>query len=338
MKMIKNLMLTMLILSTTSVLAEGLSGTVYSDYYYHAKSHSSTYAGQHGLNFRRIYLTYKKDLDEGWSAKFRYEMANDALGGTSMTPAVKDMYLAKKMGNHKMLVGISSDPAFSFMEGHWGYRSVEKNPLDLYKFRSSRDTGIAFKGKVNSMLDYHFMYGNNSSNKSESNRNKRYALSAVLHPMSSVDLELNYDMADSLDKKSDENMFKVFAAWTGEKAKLGVMFAKLSKKSAGVESKATVVSVHSTYKLCKKMTLLARFDSVKYDDAASTSFSSQSTYLPINSDAKEFTTLIAGLDYKAGKKVSIIPNIELVNYKTAFTGKTTDVNDAVARVTFAYKF
>jgi len=143
-------------------------------YCYVAQNHNDSLVGANGFRFRRIYFTYKNHLDEEIDVKFRFEMASsgDFTSNTKLTPAVKDAFIAFNEDFGKIKIGIQSTPTFAKVKGLWGYRSLEKTPLDLQKWSSSRDFGISFIGKQ-SIFSYTLMLGNSSSNKSETDKGEK---------------------------------------------------------------------------------------------------------------------------------------------------------------------
>ena len=120
------------------------------EYCYVAQNHNDRLVGANGFWFRRIYFTYKNHLDEKIDVKFRLEMTspNDFTSNINkLTAAAKDAFNAFNEDFGKIKIGIQSTPTFAKVKGLWGYRSLEKTPLDLQKWSSSRDFGISFIGK-----------------------------------------------------------------------------------------------------------------------------------------------------------------------------------------------
>jgi hypothetical protein len=85
-----------------------ISGLVYADYYYVAANHRDEIVDRNGFWLRRVYLTYEHTLTQALSLRVRLE----------------------------------------FVEGFLGYRSIEKTPVDLYGWDSSRDLGVALQGRL----------------------------------------------------------------------------------------------------------------------------------------------------------------------------------------------
>src|SRR5512137_940288 len=130
-----------------------LSGMAFGDYYWVAANQLDSLKNQNGFWLRRIYFTVDQTIATGWDTRFRLEAASPGTFGTSaatITSFVKDAYLRWQPGLHAVIIGISPSPTFDVIEGIWGYRDVEKTPLDLQKLGSSREFGIAVKGAFDS--------------------------------------------------------------------------------------------------------------------------------------------------------------------------------------------
>ena len=157
-------------MSSTAVLADGgkISGLYFGDYYYIAAHHNEERKSRNGFWTRRVYLTYDQKLNETFSSRLRFEMNSpdglkaDAAGKN--IPYVKDAYLrvSPKGSSHSIYLGRSTAPTYAVLVKLWGYRAVEKSMPNLQKYGSTRDLGIAVKGKVPGVdiLSYHAMVGN----------------------------------------------------------------------------------------------------------------------------------------------------------------------------------
>ena len=71
-----------------------------------------------------------------------------------------------------MTLGIEPSLSIDFVESVWGMRHIEKTPLDLYKWDSSRDTGLTLSGPLNDAgtLSYGVQSGTEQSNYAELRR------------------------------------------------------------------------------------------------------------------------------------------------------------------------
>ena len=313
-----------------------LSGYMFGDYYYIVKNHNSDLKDQHGFWFRRIYFTYDYKINQNWSTRLRLEMnqEGDFTSKIAMVPVVKDAWLRYKFSGQSIYVGISSTPTWSLIEDVWGYRSLEKTPLDLNKMASSRDFGIAGKGKFDEdgIFNYHVMFGNGSSNKQEIDKGKSGMLSLSAKLKNGLILEFYGDYADHAGN-TDTYILQGFAAFQMENFRIGAQYAyQLLQQGSESDKWLRLASVFAVGDVSENVSLLARVDRTfnqnpKGDDIA---------YIPLDPTAK-YTLLIFGVDWHPIKNVKIIPNIEYVSYSKNSEGVTPD-EDLFSRITFYWSF
>jgi len=312
------------------------SGLVFGDYYYAVNNHDMSIKDQHGFWIRRIYFTYDYTIDKSWSTRLRFEMSNDGdfESSNTMVPVVKDAWLRYKFAGQSVYLGISPTPTYSLIEDVWGYRSVEKCPADLYKIRSSRDFGIAGKGKFDKdgIFNYHLMYGNGNSNKQEIDKGKLGMLSLSAKLKNGLVIEGYGDYADQKGH-TDTYMLQGFIGYQSEKLNAGIQYSSQWIQEVNSENnELRILSGFVTGNVSECFSLLIRgdrvFDPVPKADGID--------FLPLDPNSK-FTLIIFGVDFHPVKNVKIIPNIEFVKYDENSNGVTPD-NDLFARLTYFWSF
>lgn len=314
-----------------------LSGNMFGDYYYVVNNHNSDIEDANSFWLRRIYLTYDNNLNEDFSVRLRFEMnsAGDFTSDTVLEPSVKDAWLRYNINsNHQVLIGISSTPTWNVVESVWGYRSVEKTPLDLQKFGSSRDFGVALKGNVDAdgKVKYHVMLGNGSSTKSETNKGKKVLLSFGFYPTESVIIEMYGDYND-LPGDTDQLTVQGFAVYKTDKYRVGIQYAhQIRRMATGDDLNLDVLSLFSAGKISEKVNLFARVDRMFEPNPQGEKIA----YIPFDATSKS-TFFVGGLDYSPIKNVKFIPNVEVVVYDENELG-ITPKSDVIPRVTFFYSF
>ncbi len=314
-----------------------ISGYMFGDYYYAVQTHhhdSLEYKGQNGFWFRRIYFTYDHEISENFSARLRMEYSSGDFTKSSSTivPFVKDAYLKWKIKSHNLILGISPTPTWEKIEEIWGYRSVEKTPLDLQKFGSSRDFGIALKGSIDEkkILNYHIMFGNGEGDKSENNRQKKVMSSFSLN-LKPFYLELYGDWKEGESHK-DIYTLQGFFSFKNERFRTGIQYAlQVRQEEPDTAFNYDIASLFLVYNPNEKISFLLRYDKTFDPNPKGEDIS----YIPMSSEAPS-NLIIAGLDLKLHKNVSLIPNAEYVFYDEE-NGIKPDP-DLYLRLTFFYKF
>ena len=324
-----------------------ISGLMYSDYFYNIDNKTITNKDLNGFQLRRIYFTTDFAVADNFDSRFRLESdqsANSITNGGKLGVMVKDAYLKWEgiFSGSDLVLGISPTPAFDLSEAAWGYRSLEKTILDLDGIVSSRDFGVDLKGKFteSGSVKYWVKLANNSGNAPETDKYKRiyatfqFKLTDNLQASVHADYASKAQKVDAFDNLTKSNNQFVGYAFLGYKQNddysVGVeAFTRTIQnnyaKSAAeaLQNQSSIgISLWGWKTLTETLKLVARFDN--YDPNSSKDL-----------DGNSF--LMAGLDYKAAKNVSVIPNFQLVNYQAKdASGKS--LKDLTARVTFAYSF
>ena len=124
------------------------SGLVFYNYTYDLTENA---ANDDGFGLNRVYFTYTQDLSKGISYKFQTDIENS-------DSEFKEVYLKNAMVNWespigKLTIGLQGMNVFNVTEKTWGFRFLEKSPMDKHKFSSSADMGIGYSG-ILSVINY----------------------------------------------------------------------------------------------------------------------------------------------------------------------------------------
>jgi hypothetical protein len=324
------------LLSGMSFAQGSFKGSMFGDYYYVASHHKEDYEGRNGFWFRRIYFSYNPKLTDKIKMRLRLEMASpgDFDKKDKMYPVVKDAWLNADIGGGQNLVfGLVSTPTWgSHVEDTWGYRSLEKTPLDLMKLGSSRDFGIGLKGDLdkNGTVSYSLLFGNGESSKSETNKGKKFYGSLAFKPAKGLLLEVYGDYETTKDKKN-YTVYQGFAAYQGDWGRVGLLYANRHYDHEDTDLDWSVFSGFAVISASEKMDIIARYDKMLGEPVAKTV-----SYIPF-SKAATSNLIIGGISYEIAKSIWIIPNVKYVFYDEPDVGETPG-DDAYINLTFWWKF
>lgn len=314
-----------------------ISGLAYMDYYWVAHHHNPNLENKNGLWFRRLYFTYEHTFNETFSSRLRLEMnsAGDFQSSQKMTPIVKDAYLKWQNDSHAITAGISGVPALGLVEDVWGYRSVEKSPLDLYDFTSSRDFGLSVKGKIDNAekFSYHFFLGNGNSNRPEIDKGKKVMLSLGYNITDQLVIEGYGDYNDATNGR-DHYTAQIFSGYQSEKFNLGALYAYQHRESLASTSASDLdlVSVFSNYMFSDRIKIYLRADHL-FDSFEG---GSNNSYIPF-AEGVESTFVVGGVDLLLADQVHLMPNVESIFYGETSAG-FTPYSDIIPRLTLFYEF
>jgi hypothetical protein len=317
------------------------SGLMFGDYYYFEDDHLPAFEGQHGFWFRRLYFTYDHTWTPKLQTRFRLESnSNGKLQGGAITPFVKDAYLRwTAFGRQQLTLGIQPSLTFDFIENYWGLRHIEKTPLDLYRWDSSRDTGVTLGGPLNQKqtLKYAVQYGNESGNNGETDKFKGYRFAARYETNPGFNFEV---MAGQFNRAQDADRITLqgFGGYRTKRWRVGAQYSYQEREaptgSVLDDVELDIASAFAVYDLkIQKFSVFARYDD--YGDPCPDC--SGIDYLPIDTN-EPFSLLIAGLEFYVHPMVRFSPNVELVSYDDPPGGRPTPKDDTVYRLTFYWNW
>lgn len=337
-----------------------ISGTAFVDYYYNISRdmnypllENNVISGeedQNGFLLRRFYFTYDHHISKNFSGRFRLEA--DSKSNTSSDKIgvfVKDAYIKWKdiFKGSDLIVGIQPVPSFAVSEKVWGYRSLDKTILDLRGLVSSRDFGISLRGDIveSGVVQYWIMFANNSANKVENNKHKRYYSQLSFYPTSDLNISLSADLATK-PCIPDPNNTNESLSNNSITTSLFVGLSDDKKYSTGIEGIYQInqndllspillqdvfedryefgVSAFGWYRFHEKVAAVVRYD--YFDPVANSDY---------EGDSRNY--FIAGIDYSPVENVSIIPNIQVETYEELSNAYSFDPS-VNGRVTLYYNF
>ncbi len=312
------------------------SGYMFGDYYYFFKDHNAELNDQRGIWFRRIYFTYDYKINSSFSTRLRLEMSNEFNfeEAKTMIPFVKDAWFKYKFSNQALIIGISPTPTFKIIQKIWGYRAVEKTPLDLQRMASSRDFGLALKGKFDEkgIFEYHIMLSNGSSNRQEIDKGKSGLLSLAFYPVEKFVIEVYGDYADHAGG-TDWYTWQAFLGYKSRTVRVGILYADQTRQSEVVEDqKMRVASLFIVGKVSEQFSLFGRVDR-NFDPNPE---GEKIAFIPFDPTASNIF-FVGGVDWHPVSQVRFMPNVELVKYDENDDG-VTPVTDVIGRITFFWGF
>jgi hypothetical protein len=313
-----------------------IAGLVFGDAYGVVEDHDPQVQGQYGFWIRRLYLTFDIAVAENWSARLRFEANSPGdfvESNAKLEPFVKDAYLAWKGKDVEVLMGISPSPSFDFIEKFWGYRAAEKTPLDLYRMASSRDFGVAVKGRfAGGRGFYHAMVGNGAGEGAETNQGKKAMLACGFEPSKAFVFELYADV-ESRPDSTDRRTWQGFLGYRSSRSRFGLHYAYQDRwTDGGPHQPLAVGSIFGVLDLSSRASLFLRYDR-SFDGNPE---GEQIPYLELANDTR-FDFLLAGFDWALARKIDLIPNVEYVNYRET-GGQPVPGNDLIVKLTLYFQF
>ncbi|MEN3045974.1 MAG: hypothetical protein ABDH49_03185 [Candidatus Hydrothermales bacterium] len=311
-----------------------ISGYSYFDFFYVPQHHNDSIRDMNGFWFRRIYFTYDHEISEKFSARLRFELNSpgDYVRREDLRPYIKDAYLKWKLNSFEFLLGLTPTPTWEVIEDHYGYRSVEKTPVDLQRIGTSRDIGFSLKGGFgeDKKLKFHFTFGNGEGIRSENNKQKALYLSISYH-LPIFLFEIYGDWFDALGHKQTYTV-QGFAGLKNKKFRLGLQYVNQTQlRDPDKTQSFRIASSYLVFSPTEFFDVLLRYDKNFDKNSRGRTIS----YTPF-SPAFSSNFVLVAFAVKPHKNVSIIPNV-----KGVFYDKENDVqprSDIYLSLTFYYNF
>ena len=301
---------TILFLSATMIMAQGKIGSkVYFDY-----SYKSDAAPTNSFELHRVYFSYSKALSKTIGYKFTTDVGRFDTGKDKrLSVYLKIAALSWKTDFGKFVFGLQGMNMFNVEEHNWGYRFIEKAPMDKNHFASSADLGIGYINKFAGKFNVSALVTNGGGYKNiESNNYKKYSFQAFYG-----DAKLSkggYNIGASLSFEGYDNttstatttetttVFGGFAAYSTGMIRVGGEYDYLNK--SGIDVTETILSFFANVKFSKGAEVFGRFDI--FDPNTK-----------VDNDGN--TYIIGGLNFVPTKGFSIAPNVKITAPQTGNT-------------------
>lgn len=313
-----------------------LSGLAFGDVYAMAANHDTTFEGANGLWARRVYFTADHRLGDALDFRLRFEMNSpgDFTSAANLEPFVKDLWVRWSIGAHRLSLGIAPTPTWdATIEKTWGYRDVEKTPLDLQKFGPSRDFGVLAQGRLDrrGKVRYHAMVANGAGTKAETNEGKKAYLALDFYPLTGLLIEVYGDYEDR-PGDTDRATVQGFAAYRGQWGRVGIQWARQHRQGGGTgDLDLDLGSAFVVIRASDRVAFLGRFDRM-FDPNPD---AGKIDYLPMVATVRS-NLVLAGIDIALHQRFHLIPNLEAVVYDSD-VGPAPDA-DVMLRVTYSITF
>jgi hypothetical protein len=315
-----------------------ISGLVFGDYYYVAGSHRDELVDQNGFWVRRVYLTYDHKLSEAFSVRLRLEANSrgDFRSTGVVTPYFKDAWLRWAFGAHSLTAGLAPTLNIDFVDAFQGYRQIEKNPFDLYRWDSSRDLGVVLQGGLGKerRTRYGFQFGNGSGSGSETDASKSVRGELSHRFASGLVLEAYADWQDRPEGR-DFSTLAGLLGWQEKGWRASLQYGHQRRREAGTEGEdlsLDFLSAFAAVQVSSRVTLVGRVDR-NFDPIPG---GETIDYMPFSDQAPSVFGY-AAVDVTLAKIVHLIPNVEMTVYDQAEDG-TTPGTDVVPRLTLFFSW
>ena len=266
------------------------------------------------FELKRVYLGYKHDFNDTFSAKVTYDIGSNS-GGSEYTAYVKIAQLDWKLKPRvKLSMGLIGNKQFNDQESLWGYRYAHKGILNEFKFGPSADLGVNSEFTINPKFKINLFILNGEGYKSlqDDNGNQKMGTSFIYNFSKKLTGKIYMDSQRSENTKSIKNN-SFFLGYNNIDFRVGVEYGKIKNartyKDAEDDHNRDGFSVFGSKKLSNNYELFARYDQISSNTLPGVS----------KPEKKDGSLLMFGTQYQATKGVKFNLNYKLFNYNNSVT-------------------
>jgi hypothetical protein len=305
-------------------------GLLFGDLFHVPSHHSAAGEGATGLVLRRAYLTFNAGAGPNWSGRLRFETNQSGrFEEYSFDTKVKDLYIGRELGRHRLLLGLQPTLTYDVIESIWGKRYLLRTPLDLQGV-ASRDTGVSLKGPLNATgtLSYRVMAGLGVEFGADSDGQDKWMAALSWEPAPNWLVDLYVDTRRR-SGPSDRSTWQLFTGYQAEGLRWGLQYSDQDRED---DPPLELASMFLVKRIGATTNLIGRIDYLFEPSPKGDGIS----YLPMDPSARA-TLFIAGAEFRVTPHVVLTPNLVSIRYGRNEQGGRPG-NDLHLRVTLFVDF
>lgn len=261
-----------------------------------------------GTDVKRFYVGIDHKFNETWAVNVTTDFTTvNTNSGALDSVYIKKAYLEGKFSPaFNLRVGSTDMPWIPYAEGVYGYRYIENTLSDKAHVGTSADWGVHASGKLGPIFSYAVSAVNGNGYKNTARAKGLDVEGRLSAKIDQFDFAIGgytgkLGATYGVATPNTANRFNALAAWTGERAKIGVEYFSANDYAAAIvkgaaEDKADGVSVFGSYRLTPIYTLIGRYDDVK--PTKDTNSSKEDKYYNVGVQYAAFKNVNFALVYK----------------------------------------
>ena len=300
--------------TVTAVQADAprLGGLIYLHYNFEDIHHNE-------FGIKRAYLTYENKLNDAISYKLQLDAGSG--GASAYSVFIKTAKIDWKTNFGTFTLGIQNMNMFKIQETTWGFRFIEKSAMDINKYSSSADLGIAWDKQFGPVSVKTMVTNGGGYKKAETDGHKR--VSVRLHTgQAKLKNDFNAGVVvsrEGLDYGVDSTGYSLIMGGFGG-FRFGSLIAGAEYEqhtiNARTKKTSTLLSAYGRLDLTETLTPFVRLD--LFNQGA-----------PTADDLTNY--LIVGMNIEPNAGLSVAPNLRVSG--TGFSDSTL-----IYYVNFQFKF
>jgi len=257
----------------------------------------------------RVYFQYTDDISDDLFLKIRYDVGREGVNADGRFAAyLKNAYVDWSCKNGGLLsLGLIGTNSYGTQENTWGYRFIEKSPLDANKFTNTADLGIGYSHSIGN-LNINAQILNGEGYKSEQSDDYMATYLRLLYGEGNLNKNDGYNIGlvmTSLEGDAgDINLVSLFGGWASNNLRLGLEYNQYETVNT-----ETLMSLYGNYSISETLDMFVRNDIMEIEGVADS----------------DVTTSWIGVVCNPSKGLYISPNVIIQdnnnNYRLTFMFK-----------------
>ena len=302
----------LLIMSTTFLFSNGISGVAYFKF------------ADNKFSLSRTYFTYNNSISNDLSFQFQTDIGQ--LTDSDLDPAEDSrysVYLKKAQldwlvnSDMKISMGLIGMNMFNIQEKTWGNRFISKSAMDKNKYSSSADLGLGISKDFGQLFVNFLMTNGEGYKQSSVDENSKVSLQ-LLYGEKRLDKNNGHNLGMVYSSLSDDYdidtvVMGFFGGWSGNSMTLGAEYntKEVESMSSSIPFESSIYSLYANYSISDNSSVFFRLDDNDPDS---------------NNSDDEIKTTWLGINWTPAEGLIVCPNV-----------MTTDDIDNFA-VNFQFKF
>ena len=278
-------------------------------------------ASKGSFAFDRVYFTYKNSISDDLAFKFQTDVGQVAED-PRLTAYLKKAQLDWKSPVGKITLGMQGMNMFNVTEKTWGFRFLEKSPMDKHGFSSSADMGVGYSGKLDDLSFSALITNGSGYKKQENDAYKKMSFQLVYGEKKLIKNNgFNIGTAVSMEPytgaggEESKTVMSFFSGYAGSGLRIGGEFDMMTDSNGDVTQQ--IMAFYSSYRLMDNLEGLLYVDMYDVD---------------VDADEDSETYIIAGLNYYPTKGLIVTPNVRMTSFEDGSDGQT------MFKMSFQFKF
>ena len=235
------------------------------------------------FDMKRVYLKYSNTISDDLSFKLTYDIGRDDFDAgdfecddpticddikpdTKLSSYLKHAYINYSQSFGLISIGVIGTNSYGTQEKTWGYRFIEKSPLDKAKWTNTADFGIGYAksfGDIN--ISAQILNGEGYKNTQGTEGDFALYLS-LLYGEGKLNKNDGFNVGLVITNHADDQLVGLFGGWAKDKIRTGLEYNRLD---AGSDS-YVMLSNYLNYSLSDKWDVFVRNDRVEEIEISNT--------------------------------------------------------------------